>query len=137
MGSDDTQKAWDRFEADIKGVAGELRRHYMDADKTKNSKQTAELSRSLEQLGRAADSVFASLESATRDPEVRTRTKQAARSFGSALAEKFREFRSEDDTAVRKSGFKQQSPGGGNLPHRRCLKTPGSGRRSGPAALIP
>lgn len=107
MGTDDTQKAWDRFEADIKGVAGELRRHYRDADKTKNSKQTAELSRSLEQLGRAADSVFASLETATRDPEVRSRTKQAARSFGSALGETFRELGQQVDKAVRKSGPKK------------------------------
>lgn len=107
MASDDTQKAWDRFEADIKGVAAELRRHYRDADKTKNSKQTAELNRSLEQLGRAADSVFASLETATRDPELRSRTKQAARSFGSALAETFRELGSEVDKAVRKSDSKK------------------------------
>jgi hypothetical protein len=99
MGIDDTQKAWDRFEADIKGVAGELRRHYRDADKSKS----AELSRSLEQLGRAADAVFASLETATRDPEVRSRTKQAARSFGSALAETFRELGEQVDKAVRKS----------------------------------
>ena len=107
MGTDDTQKAWDRFEADIKRVAGELRRHYRDADKTKNSKQTAELSRSLEQLGRAADSVFASLETATRDPEVRSRTKQAARSFGSALGETFRELGEQVDKAVRKSAPKK------------------------------
>ena len=103
MGSDDTRKAWDRFEADIKGVAGELRRHYKDADKTKS----AELNRSLEQLGRAADAVFASLETATRDPEVRSRTKQAARSFGSALAETFREFGNEVEKAVRKTGPKK------------------------------
>jgi len=107
MASDDTHKAWDRFETDIKGVAEELRRHYKDAGTAKSSEQKAELNRSLEQLGRAADSVFASLESATRDPEVRTRTKQAARSFGSALAETFREFGSEVDKAVRKSGSKQ------------------------------
>jgi hypothetical protein len=107
MGVDDTRKAWDRFEADIKGVAGELRRHYRDADKTKSAKQKAELNRSLEQLGRAADSVFASLETATRDPEMRLRTKQAARSFGSALAETFRELGSEVDKAVRKSATKK------------------------------
>jgi hypothetical protein len=103
MGSDDTQKAWDRFEADIKGVAGELRRHYRDADKT----NIAELSRSLEQLGRAADVVFASLETATRDPEVRSRTKEAARSFGSALGETFRELGEQVDRAVRKSSPKK------------------------------
>jgi hypothetical protein len=100
MASDDTRKAWDRFEADIKGVAGELRRHYKDADRTKN----AELNRSLEQLRQAAESVFTSLETATRDPEVRTRTKQAARSFGTALAETFRELGDQVEKAVRKSG---------------------------------
>ncbi len=100
MASDDTRKAWDRFEADIKGVAGELRRHYKNADRTKN----AELNRSLEQLRQAAESVFASLETATRDPEVRTRTKQAARSFGSALAETFRELGDQVEKAVRKTG---------------------------------
>ena|ERR1700682_1222660 len=100
MASDDTRKAWDRFEADIKGVAGELRRHYKDADITKN----AELNRSLEQLRQAAESVFTSLETATRDPEVRTRTKEAARSFGSALAETFRELGDQVEKAVRKTG---------------------------------
>lgn len=103
MTSDEPHKAWDLFEADIKGVAGELRRHYRDADKTKS----AELSRSLEQLGRAADAVFASLETATRDPEVRSRTKQAARSFGAALAETFRELGNEVDKAIRKPAAKQ------------------------------
>jgi hypothetical protein len=100
MASDAPRKAWDRFEADIKGVAGELRRHYKDAGVTKN----AELNRSLEQLRRAAESVFASLETATRDPEVRTRTKQAAQSFGSALAETFRELGDQVEKAVRKTG---------------------------------
>lgn len=103
MASDDAQKAWDRFETDIKGVAAELRRHYRDADRTKS----AELNRSLEQLGRAADAVFASLETATRDPELRSRTKLAARSFGSAPAETFRELGSEVDKAVRKSAAKK------------------------------
>jgi hypothetical protein len=100
LASDDTRKAWDRFEADIKGVAGALRRHYKDSDVTKN----AELSRSLEQLRRAAESVFASLETATRDPEVRTRTKHAAQSFGSALGETFRELGDQVEKAVRKTG---------------------------------
>src|SRR3979409_1169813 len=99
MAGDDIHKAWDRFESDIKGVAGELRRHYRDADKSKS----AALSRSLEKLGRAAAAVFASLETATRDPEVRSRTKQAARSFGSALGETFRELGEQVEKAVRKS----------------------------------
>src|SRR5258708_17521102 len=97
MAGDDIHRAWDRFEADIKGVAGELRRHYRDVDTTKS----AELSRSLEQLGPAAHTVFASLETATRDPEVRSRSKHAARSFGSALAETFRAFCPDVQMAVR------------------------------------
>ena len=40
MPSDDTRKAWDQFEADIKGLAGELRRHYKDADDDKNKADT-------------------------------------------------------------------------------------------------
>ena len=101
MPNDDTRKAWDQFEADIKGLAGELRRHYKDAD---DDKKRAELNRSLDQLKQAADAVFTSFETATRDAEVRTRTKQAARSFGSALAETFRELGDEVDRVVRKSG---------------------------------
>jgi hypothetical protein len=101
MPNDDTRKAWDQFEADIKGLAGELRRHYKDAD---DDTKKAELNRSLDQLKQAADAVFTSFETATRDAEVRTRTKQAARSFGSALAETFRELGDEVDRVVRKSG---------------------------------
>jgi hypothetical protein len=101
MGSDETQKAWDRFEADIKGVAGELRRHYKNAD---DDKTRVELNRSLEQLRQAADAVFTSLETATRDPEVRAKTKQATRSFGSALSETFRELGEGLDKVIRKAG---------------------------------
>lgn len=100
MARDDTQKAWDRFEADVKGLAGDLRRHYNAAD---DDKKRAELNRSLEQLRLAAESVFASLENATRDPEVRSRTKQAARSFGSALTETFRDLGDEVDKVIRKT----------------------------------
>jgi len=99
MPNDDTHKAWDQFEADVKGLAGELRRHYRDAD---DEKRKTELNRSLEQLKQAADAVFSSLETATRDPEVRSRTKQAARSFGSAIAETFRDLGDEVDKVVRK-----------------------------------
>jgi len=101
MGSDEAQKAWDRFESDIKGVAGELRRHYRSAE---DDRAKAELNRSLEQLRKAADAVFTSLENATRDPEVRARTKQATRSFGSALAETFRELGEGVDKVIRKTG---------------------------------
>ena len=103
MGTDETQKAWDRFEADIKGVAGELRRHYRNAE---DDQKRAELNRSLEQLRQAADAVFTSLETATRDPEVREKTKQATRSFGSALAETFRELGEGVDKVIRKAGSK-------------------------------
>lgn len=94
------KEAWDRFEADIKGLAGELRRHYQTVN---DEKRTAELNRSLEQLKQAADAIFTSFETATRDPEVRSRTKQTARSFGSALAETFREVTDELEKAVRRT----------------------------------
>lgn len=99
MAYEDSKKAWDRFETDVQGLAGELKRHYRDADDEKN---TAEMNRSLEQLRQAAESVFRSLETATRDPEVRSKTKETARSFGSAMAETFRELSDELDKALRK-----------------------------------
>lgn len=99
MPYDDSKKAWERFESDIQSLAGELKRHYRDAD---DDKQTAELNRSLEQLRQAAESVFRSLETATRDPEVRTKTRDTARSFGSAVAETFRDVSDEIEKALRK-----------------------------------
>jgi hypothetical protein len=95
----ETKQAWDKFEADIKGLAGELKRHYQSAG---DEQRKAELNRSLEQLGKAADAVFTSLETATKDPQVRSQTKQTARSFGSAIAETFREVADEVEKAVRK-----------------------------------
>jgi hypothetical protein len=103
MPYEDTHKAWDRFESEIQGLAGELKRHYRDAG---DDQQSAELKRSLEQLGQAADSVFRSLESATRDPEVRNRTKETARSFGSAVAETFRDLSDEIEKALKKPAAK-------------------------------
>jgi hypothetical protein len=97
--ANESKQAWDRFEVDIKGLAGELKRHYQSAG---DEKRTAELNRSLEQLRQAADAVFTSLETATKDPEVRSQTKQAARSVGSALAETFREVTDEVEKALRK-----------------------------------
>jgi archaellum component FlaC len=99
MPYEQTEKAWDRFETDIKDLAGDLKRHYRNAS---DERQTAELNESLEQLRKAADAVFKSLENATRDPQVRERTKQTARSFGSAVAETFRDLSDEIDKAVRK-----------------------------------
>src|SRR5262252_2127426 len=95
-----SQNAWDRFESDIQGLAGELKRQYKSSSASDQS--TAELNRSLEQLRQAAESVFKSLETASRDPEVREKTKQTARSFGSALAETFRDLSDEIEKAVRK-----------------------------------
>ncbi len=99
MAKPKTGQAWDRFEADIQGLAGDLKRHYRSAAGERDS---AELNRSLEQLRQAADSVFRSLETATRDPQVRERTKETARSFGSAVAETFRDLSEEIEKAVRK-----------------------------------
>jgi hypothetical protein len=97
--TEDGKKVWERFDADVKSLGDELKRHYHGAG---DAQKSAELNRSLEQLRSAADAVFSSLETATRDPEVRTKTKQAARSFGSALAETFRELGDELDKALRK-----------------------------------
>jgi hypothetical protein len=100
MTDTNTKQAWDKFAADAQNLAGELRRNYKDAD---DAKKTAEIDRSLRQLGQAAEAFFASLDTATRDPQVRASTKQAARSFGAALAETFREVGDELDKALRKT----------------------------------
>ena len=99
MARDDFRKAWDRFESDVQGLAGELKRHYREGDREKAS---AELNRSLEQLRQAAESVFKSFETATKDPDLRTKTRQTARSFGSALGETFREVGDEIEKALRR-----------------------------------
>ena len=49
----------------------------------------------------AADEVFEALGRATRDPDVRQGTRQAARSFGSALAETFKDVADELAAALR------------------------------------
>ena len=98
MASKETAEAWDRFQADVRSMAGELRRHYEASD---DEQKTAEINRSLKQLGDAAEKFFASLDTATRDPEVRTSTKRAARSFGTALRETFHEVSEELEKALR------------------------------------
>lgn len=98
MAREESKRAWDRFESDIQGLAGELKRHYRANDE----RETQDLNRSLEQLRQAAESVFKSLETATRDPEVRNKTKDTAKSFGSALGETFRELSDELEKAVRR-----------------------------------
>jgi Mg2+ and Co2+ transporter CorA len=97
--TDGTKSAWERFESDIQGLAGELKRQYRKND---DAKETADLNRSLEQLRSAAESVFKSLETTTKDPEVRAKTKQTARSFGSAVAETFRDLSDEIEKAVKR-----------------------------------
>jgi ABC-type hemin transport system ATPase subunit len=104
MPDPDSQKAWDRFESDIQGLAGELKRQYRSAGGSEQS--SVDLNRSLDQLRQAAETVFKSLENATRDPEVRLKTKQTARSFGSAIAETFRELSDEIEKAVRRPADK-------------------------------
>jgi ABC-type hemin transport system ATPase subunit len=104
MPDPDSQKAWNRFESDIQGLAGELKRQYRSAGG--GEQNSIDLNRSLDQLRQAAETVFKSLENATRDPEVRSKTKQTARSFGSAIAETFRELSDEIEKAVRKPADK-------------------------------
>jgi len=100
MSGDDTRQAWERFQADMKNLGSELKRHYKDGPA--DAEKSAEINRSLEQLRQAADAVFDSLETASRDPQVRSRTRDAARSFGSALRETFHEVGDEIEKALRK-----------------------------------
>lgn len=103
MASKQTAEAWDKFQADVKSMAGELRRHY---EGSTDEKQTAEINQSLKQLGDAAEKFFASLDTATRDPEVRSSTRRAARSFGAALRETFHEVSEELEKAFREQAAK-------------------------------
>ena len=93
-----TKEAWGRFQSDVKSLAGELHRHYKDAD---DATKAAEMNSALRQIGRATEKFFVSLDVAASDPEVRATTKQAARSFGAALAGTFREVGEELDKALR------------------------------------
>ena len=105
MSGKEVSEAWDRFQDDMRSVADELRRHYKDGDE-EEKKKTAEINRSLRQLGDAAEQFFGSLDTATRDPEVRATTKRAARSFGSALRETFRDVSSEVEKAFKEPAEK-------------------------------
>ncbi len=93
----EVKPAWAQFEADMKALRDELRRHYDPAPSGNPDLQSA-----LNKLGKAADEVFDSLGRATRDPEVRDGTRKAARSFGSALAETFRDVADEVAAAIRR-----------------------------------
>ncbi len=99
MAESERKKMWERFDEDVKDLAAGLRRHY---EQSKDDNRTAALKRSLEELRQAAESAFKSIETATRDPEVRSTSRRAAQSFGSALARTFRELGDEIDKAVRR-----------------------------------
>jgi hypothetical protein len=103
MPQKETGEAWGRFQSDVRAMAGQLRRHYNESD---SPKHTAEINKSLKDLGEAADKFFISLDTATRDPEVRTSTKRAARSFGDALRQTFHEVSGELEKAFRQPGSK-------------------------------
>lgn len=104
MANNQTGDAWSQFQADMKSLGSELRRHYESSGDTEKS---AEINRSLKQLGEAADAFFTSLDTASRDPEVRAGTRRAARSFGSALRETLREVGDELDKAFRQPAAKK------------------------------
>ena len=94
-----TKEAWDKFQEDMSDLGAQLKRHYQEAPA--DGERSAELERSLEQLRTAADKVFWSLEMASKDPQVRSRTRDAARSFGSALRQTFHEVGDEIEKALR------------------------------------
>jgi hypothetical protein len=93
----EAQTSWDQFQADMRSLRDELRRHY-----DPKSSENPDLQASLSKLGKAADEVFEALGRATRDPDVRQGTRNAARSFGTALAETFRDVADDLAAAVRK-----------------------------------
>ena|SRR5437588_73571 len=97
----ETGEAWSQFQSDVKSMAGELRRHY---DSSANTEHTVEINRTLRELGEAADKFFTSLDTATKDPEVRSSTRRAARSFGTALRETFHEVSGELEKAFKDEG---------------------------------
>ncbi len=98
MTEESTKEAWSHFQTDMKSLAGELHRHYKDAG---SDTKAAEINSALRQIGQATEKFFASLDVAASDPDVRATTKQAARSFGAALAGTFRDVGEELDKTLR------------------------------------
>src|SRR5919197_550567 len=86
--------AWDRFESDLKSLGRDFRKHYGQGSKE------VDFQESINKLAKAAEEVFDSVGRASRDPDVREGTRKAARSFGSALAETFREVADELESAL-------------------------------------
>jgi hypothetical protein len=101
MTDTNTKDAWNRFQEDMRSLAGGLRRHYKASEGTQGA---AEINSALRQIGQATEKFFESLEKATNDPEIRAGTKQAARSFGAALGGTLREVGDELDKALKKNG---------------------------------
>jgi hypothetical protein len=83
----ESRKAWEQFEADMRTLGRDFRRHYEEGAGGKAS----DLQDSMRKLAQAAEDVFDSLGRATRDPKVRQGTRKAAQSFGELIAETFRE----------------------------------------------
>jgi len=96
-----SKEAWDRFQDDMKALGDELRKQYESG-----AADRVDIKAALNKLGKAADEVFESLGKATRDSQMRSDTEKAARSFGAALAETFRELADElaDAVKARKPG---------------------------------
>src|ERR1700693_2425501 len=95
----EVQTAWEQFQTDMKSLRDELRRHYEPA-----SSPDPALQASLHKRGQAADEVFEALGRASRDPDVRQGTRQAARSFGAALGETFKDVGDALAAALRNKG---------------------------------
>jgi hypothetical protein len=89
---------WESFQDDMSSLGDRLHDAYRTAP---TDSARAELRASLDSLQEAADAVFRSLDHIAQDPEVRAGTRRAARSFGNALAETFREIGDEVVGAVR------------------------------------
>ena len=94
----DSRKAWDQFEADMRTLGRDFRRHYEEGATGK----AGDVQESMRKLGRAAEEVFDSLGRASRDPHVREGTRKAAESFGELIAKSFRELADEVEGAINK-----------------------------------
>lgn len=94
----DSKKNWDRFQSDMGSLGGSLREAFRTAP-TESAR--SELRGALDRLEEAADAVFKSIDHIAQDPEVRAGSRKAARSFGAALTETFRDLGDEVANAVR------------------------------------
>jgi hypothetical protein len=97
-GMAESKSSWDRFQEDMTSLGDRLRTAYGTAP---TDSARAELRASLDRLQEAADAVFRSIDHVAQDPDVRAGTQRAARSFGSALTESFRQLADEVAGAVR------------------------------------